>query len=679
MKSNYADWLYYRLIAERREADPEALRRSILLVSGMVSRLDESPSAQALLRARLASLPFVQRLVADNPTLLSALNLPLEATRGISAEDFAKTQDYVDAVVRALRGDPEATLTDIGGKTHAVRLISYLRGRPPYPTVAFVPENGPIFVAADFRLQYLTLEGQELRHRLTAYRADWEFTGPELDDLAAALERAEPAERLRLMDRMIQKSAAVHLHWVEQCVHKGEIGIDDLRPPEADQVVRFLGGSEHEKRTETLLERLPLYEVLARAFTIPLAIPRFAMERFCALSRREKRELFRMLSVRSAAPVPTVHQLRLLLHEAPNDAVRERLLLQACGRIMRGMHLGPMLEYCSWAFTEFSRRPNAGDTNLPDRLISAWALASEIGAAANVRGVELADLLTVVPSNRQWERYVCDIVEDSAPSSPLRLSILEVCVRFADYIIREHPKLAKGFLSVVDSSVLRTDSPWPLHIDLYTSLSPVEDPLHSLFEEPIRDVLERFLGDRFTPNVRESLSSAYAIRVIREKVEEEPLWWHFLRRRTRGGVVDKELIAALTVRLSIGADPELALNHPAEWRARLVTLAQALGTFDPVRTATLLTDSLRVAEGGPEPGQAGMALLLAAAAAHRHLRERMERVEKMVELLEQFAESNDSHIREIAWQLARAMRDRLPARDVDSRISRIILVGRRSV
>lgn len=410
MRNGYVDWLSHWVIAERQAADPEALRRSLLLLAGMLSRLDETPSAQALLRSKLASLPLVQQLVADDAALLSALNLPLETTRAISASIFASAEAYADAVVRALRGQSNVVLTDTDGHNYAVRLVSFIGGSPPYPTVAFLTEDGSIFVAADFRLQLLILNGEELQDRLTAYRADLELSLTDLRKLGTELEGAEPAERLNILERLLKKSTTLQLLSLERRIVDRGISAVDLEPPQVDGLVRYIGGLDPKQRVTTLLERFHLGEVIARLSTIPAPIPREVMERFDALERYERRNVFRMLRTRCAGFVPTMHQLVFLLRAARSDTVRMRLLSRSFGRLVQTTQVGSMIEYCAWAFTECNRRPSAGDIPVADRLTATWTYASEIANITASHGIELADLIAAIPSERQWERYVSDVL-----------------------------------------------------------------------------------------------------------------------------------------------------------------------------------------------------------------------------------------------------------------------------
>ena len=93
MKDPYTDWLYHRLIAQRAEADPLALRRAILLVSAGLSTIGDGEPTKARFRAKIGSLEFVQALVSREPSLLDIFQLPLQKTRSINATAAAETTD----------------------------------------------------------------------------------------------------------------------------------------------------------------------------------------------------------------------------------------------------------------------------------------------------------------------------------------------------------------------------------------------------------------------------------------------------------------------------------------------------------------------------------------------------------------------------------------------------------
>jgi hypothetical protein len=677
MKELFAEWLWYRVVAERMAADPEALRRSVFLLAGTLSRLADSPNAQRDLRAKLASLPFVQKLVAEDPAILPALNLPLEPTRMFSPKASAKPDEYVDAVVRALRGEV-SELVDLDGRTHAVRPISYLPGRPPYPTVCFVAPDGLMIVAEDFRLQYLPLSGEPLREALWRYRADWELRAEELEALAAELESATPRERLNIMDRRVRNSLAIYLRLLESRFRQGSVGIDDLRAPDLCAAIRYVGGMEATTRGDILLERFSLSEAVARASLLPSPLPRAVVERFEGIGRGGQREVLRTLATRGAAFVPTMHFLRLMLSAARSDEVRVRALLRWFSRLDT-RQVGPTIEFAAWLVIEFSRPPTATAEDTESRISAAWVVASEVGVVTTFHRGDFEELLELLQVHRQWERHLTAAVEDAIPSNPRHLTIVGAMVRFVDWVTLDHPTVAKLFAETAAGVLLRDDSPWPLHIDLYAPLVPAVDPLGSIFVLPISEVLERVLGERFTDIARASLTSDFALAVVAEKVREDPMWWHYLRRVTRTGAPE-QIRAAMRPYLSAGPDLELLRANQTAWEARFITLAQTLSISDKSAIEELISGAIpAVVDAQFSSVETAWTILKASVVTYSHLPQREERVGKLVTILEMLSESRAPNFQAFASQMARAMRDRLPSRDVDPRISRLILIGRRSV
>ncbi len=678
MKELFVDWLWYRVIAERMVSDPEALRRSVFLLAGTLSRLADSPNAQRHLRAKLASLPFVQQLVAEDPGILPALNLPLEATRVFSPKASARPDEYVDAVMRALRGEV-SELVDLEGHTHEVRTMSYLPGRPPYPTVCFVSPNGLTIAAEDFRLQYLTLSGVPLQEALWRYRADWELDAGELKALAVELEAAAPRERLSIMDRRLHGSLAVHLRSLESRFRQGAVTTDDLRAPDLCAAIRYVGGTNPAGRGDTLLERFPLSEAVARASLLPSPLPNAIVERFDSVGRTAQREVLRTLASRGAAFVPTMHFLWLAMRTARSDEVRSRALLRWFSRLDSKRHVGPTIEFGAWLVTEFSRRPTAAEEDAESRIIAAWAVASEVGVVTTFHRGDFEELLDLLQVSRQWERHLTPEVEDAIPSNPRHLTIVEAMVRFLDWVTLDHPELTKCFTEAAASVLLRDDSPWPLHADLYLPLVPAADPLGSVFALPISDVLDRLLGERLTEAARDSLTPDFALTVATEKVSDDPTWWHYLSRVTRRGATEP-IRTAMRHFLSAGPDIDLLRADHAAWTARFITLAQALAITDGLAIDELISAAIQtLVEADVASTQTAWTVLKASVVSHSHLPQRDERLGNLIAILEMFAASREPAFEAFASRLARAMRDRLPSRYVDPRISRLVLLGRRCV
>jgi hypothetical protein len=673
MKDPYTDWLYHRLIAQRAEADPLALRRAILLVSAGLSTIGDGEPTKARFRAKIGSLEFVQALVSREPSLLDILQLPLQKTRSINATAAAETTDYVEAVVGALSGQLGVVLTDTHGNPYDVRFISLIGKQPPFPTVAFSRPGERGTIADDFRLQYLTLVGADIKRRLDADRAHLDMSLAERAQLAEILE-SQPAEtRLRTLDELVRDRFTVYLYRVYSRLANGETYLEDLRPPRIEEALRYIGGEGD--RVTALQERLPFDEVFGRLVTLPVALPEPLIKSFRGMSRSQRRTLLRHLQKLARSVFPVMHYLRLLLLEASTLETRQRVLRRLLGSLIAAAEIEPLIKYARWLLIEFERRPS-GET-LSAKLMSTWLTASNVCVLAHHAGVACEDVLEVLDLQGQPEMLLLGQEDFASPSSPIYLKPIEVGVRVLAHVFEEHADLRLGLDNLLTSTVLRSDSPWPIHIDLYPAFETVPDPIQSIFAEPMERVLERLLGDRFTHDIRASLTVNFAVDVIRTALKNEPAWWHFLRRRSAGGTPPYEVQEALIPHLLAGPDEALLATHPLEWCARVTTLAQALSKSRQSELVGFLKSSADVIESNADAESLAFTIIRAWGASVSHLPRREDRLPKIEECLEQLIGNKNRDVRAAAWRVALLVRDRLAASDISPRLSRIILLGRK--
>ena len=673
MTENYVDWLYHRLIAQRAEADPKASRRALLMVIAGLSTIGNGEPTKALFRAKIGSLQFVRELVAQDPSLLETLQLPLERTRWISEKASATTNDFVDAVVNAFRGQRGVTLQDTRGEIHDVALVTLRTADPPITSVIISQAGQRGVIADDFRLQLLTPVGAEIAERLEIDRGRLELSALERARLLDTLEAQTPEQRLRTLDDLLKNRFVVFLSRIYDHFGKGQTYVEALRPPRVDETIRYLGGEDN--RLATLSERFPLDEIFGRLVLLPIALPDELIRTYQKQTRSERRKILRHLQKLTHSAFPAMHFLRLLLNETDKAETRSRILRKLFGGLVSRAELGPLIDYARWVFVELDRRPDG--QSLHARLLTAWTTAASVTLLASQAGVTGDDVFEVLDLHGQPEALLMGRASMTDPLSPIHMKPIEVAIRVLFHFFEDQIELREGLANLFDSSVVRTDSPWPIHVDLYPPFMKTVETTPSIFSTPIEHVISTLLGDAFSPEIRATFSIAYATDVIKSKVSDEPIWWHFLRRRTIAGDTPIEIAQALAENMRFGPDKQLLDEHRAEWIARIITMAQALAPTNPSEVVTFLAQSMAIVEDAPDGQILALTLIRAASLLMESSSSRQERVDDIEDWLEKLVVSRSRDIRKGAWNVALLLRGRLAAAEVSPRLSRVILLGRK--
>ncbi|TAM57157.1 MAG: hypothetical protein EPN49_16185 [Rhodanobacter sp.] len=680
----YADWIGRRILAERAPADPLCSSRALTLIAGSLARIPDMRLRQ-LFRAKLAALPYVEATALRDETVQLALGLKFEHVRILAPGAVVSEHAYISAIIEALHGR-EATLIDRAGRCYDVRAISFLHATPPFPTVVYVCDDGHVVLDADFRVHFLALAPEHLRAALARHSAQLDMTSAATDALANELGALAPSARLQRLDLALRTVVPAFLAGLAQRFETGEhVSSHELLPYDASGLERYVGGDAvgTDERARRLMEYLPFEEVFSRLAGLPVTMPSLVFERFDELSSPERRRALRFLSVRAATPIARMHLLRLALRHV-DSAVAQRLTsLTIRWLVSHELEIHDYLLCVDWFANELWRKPECKSWKIGTRITTAWVLANQVLSLMRDIGYGFTDMRTTLPLSVAREAsFFGDAAEVEAPSHPGRVGVDQLLAcGLADALV-EHPEaLGDKARNLLDDALRGFPAHTPWKPSLYFAVEERPDAIGSYLSGSRLERLRFLLADRFTDADAGWFSYEYLQYIWTSTLIGDPSLWVFVASRLLGDSAPPPLALQLIGDEIRQRDPraDLWAADRVAWRLRLVALGH-VAAITGGETAEAFNALWRkcltvLSSQGTADGNDAESLLQASSQLARRLPSTEERRACLISDLEALV-AGPTEIALVAGHVAQLLRDRLPADQVESRISRIILTAR---
>jgi hypothetical protein len=393
----YLDWLYYRLLQKRFEADSSLLPTTVNSLKSAMRVMRDRPNSAipkdiwpVFLQIFYNDLPEPLRTELQRDSeFMGEIGLQFATVTRVGDLIFYE-DDFYFAAATAINGQ-KAQILPLGTENEITFSPSY----PPNNFWFDDPNTGKTHVVQNETLALL-LDSPSKRENVLYQQKKYWFDCPSqiADEAITGIASAvNPKERIGTLNNWLKLNTARYYNELYYGVsQQQQLHYSDLLPPSDTALAwhyRFaanIGTNVPFQEilsgiTEQLIDELGLIEAIRRLLAFPTPVPSNLIERLAAKSPEERRQIIKTLLRISQSPVSALHMIRLLLQFANDSAAYIRLARKWIKELFREecteYHVA-FITILRWVGGEFNRRFNGAVWLSSLRLALTWAHAHEL-------------------------------------------------------------------------------------------------------------------------------------------------------------------------------------------------------------------------------------------------------------------------------------------------------------